>query len=98
MHYLWVNHHLPSFQAIAASKATTMGHIQRYHLSEAITVIGSPGVMAAADALIGPLLERCLANSLEAQTLTATRDLLLPRLMSGEIRVKDAERINETAA
>lgn len=98
MHYLWVDHHLPSFQAIAASKATTMGHIQRHHLSEAMTVIGSPDVMAAGDALIGPLLDRCLVNSLEARTLAATRDLLLPRLMSGELRVKDAERVVETAA
>jgi type I restriction enzyme S subunit len=89
LHYLWVEHHLPSFQAIAASKATTMGHIQRHHLSEAMTVLGSPDVMAAADAMIGPLLDRCLANSLEARTLAMTRDLLLPRLMSGELRVHD---------
>ena len=33
----WVRHHLEEFQAIAASKATTMGHIQRGHLKEAMT-------------------------------------------------------------
>ena len=98
LHYLWVDHHLPSFQATAASKATTMGHIQRHHLSEAMTIIGSPDVMTAADALIGPLFQRCVANSLEARTLATTRDLLLPRLMSGELRVKDAERTVEAAA
>lgn len=98
LHYLWVDHHLPSFQATAASKATTMGHIQRHHLSEAMTIIGSQDVMTAADALIGPLLQRCVANSLEARTLATTRDLLLPRLMSGELRVKDAERAVEEAA
>ena len=91
LHYLWVDHHLPSFQATAASKATTMGHIQRHHLSEAMTIIGSPDVMTAADALFAPLFQRCVANSLEARTLATTRDLLLPRLMSGELRVKDAE-------
>ena len=91
LHYLWVDHHLPSFQATAASKATTMGHIQRHHLSEAMTIIGSPDVMTAADALIGPLFQRRVANLLEAGTLATTRDLLLPRLMSGELRVKDAE-------
>jgi type I restriction enzyme S subunit len=89
LHYLWVDHHLPNFQAIAASKATTMGHIQRHHLSEAMTVIGSPDVMAAANVLISPLLDRYLANSREARTLATTRDLLLPRLMSGELRVRD---------
>jgi len=45
-----------------------------------------------------PLLERILANRREARTLAATRDLLLPRLMSGELRVKDAERVIEAAA
>jgi type I restriction enzyme S subunit len=98
LHYLWVANHLPSFQATAASKATTMGHIQRHHLSEAMTIIGSPDVMTAADVLIGPLFQRCVANSLEARTLATTRDLLLPRLMSGELQVKDAERVVEAAA
>lgn len=32
-------------------------------------------------------------NRIESDTLAATRDLLLPKLMSGEIRVKDAEKI-----
>jgi type I restriction enzyme S subunit len=36
------------------------------------------------------------ANSEECDTLAATRDLLLPKLMSGEIRVKDAEKIAVT--
>jgi type I restriction enzyme S subunit len=29
----------------------------------------------------------------ESMALAATRDLLLPKLMSGDIRVKDAEKI-----
>lgn len=33
----------------------------------------------------------------ENQTLAATRDLLLPKLMSGEIRLRDAEAIAENA-
>lgn len=34
-------------------------------------------------------------NRLENETLTHLRDLLLPKLMSGEIRIKDAEKIAE---
>jgi len=92
LHYFWVDHHLRDFQAIAASKATTMGHIQRHHLSEAETVIGTEPVMKAADELIAPLFERLIANDLESRTLAQTRDLLLPKLMSGEVRLKDAEK------
>jgi len=33
--FLWIRQHLPDFRAIAAGKATTMGHIQRRHLQEA---------------------------------------------------------------
>jgi type I restriction enzyme S subunit len=43
--------------------------------------------------LINPMFERIAACDREAQTLAATRDLLLPKLMSGEIRVRDAEKI-----
>ena len=35
-YFQWVKYHLPHFQQIAAGKATTMGHIQRHHLSEAL--------------------------------------------------------------
>lgn len=35
-----------------------------------------------------PLLEKILVNTEQIQTLTQTRDALLPKLMSGEIRVK----------
>jgi type I restriction enzyme S subunit len=39
------------------------------------------------------LIDHAEANKLENRTLAATRDLLLPKLMSGEVRVKDAERL-----
>ncbi|MBB2170987.1 restriction endonuclease subunit S [Gluconacetobacter asukensis] len=43
--------------------------------------------------LIAPMFDRIAANDRENQSLAATRDLLLPKLMSGEVRVKDAEKI-----
>lgn len=89
----WIGEHMPSFQATAASKATTMGHIQRHHLTQAATVIATPAVMKAADELVEPLFSRQIANDLESRTLAATRDLLLPKLISGEVRVRDAENL-----
>jgi type I restriction enzyme S subunit len=41
----------------------------------------------------GPLLDLMQANREENRTLAQTRDLLLPKLISGEIRVKDAEKV-----
>ncbi|MFU2207194.1 restriction endonuclease subunit S [Solidesulfovibrio sp. C21] len=43
--------------------------------------------------LVDPLLMRVESNKAENETLTQTRDFLLPKLMSGEIRVKDVEKI-----
>jgi type I restriction enzyme S subunit len=43
------------------------------------------------DAITAPLLRAILRNSLESKTLAEIRDTLLPRLLSGEIRVSDVE-------
>ena len=47
--------------------------------------------LQAFSAIASPMLDRIVVNVHESRTLAATRDLLLPRLMSGEVRVKDAE-------
>ena len=47
--------------------------------------------------LASPLFEKIRINLRENQTLTELRDTLLPKLMSGEIRVADAEREVEAA-
>jgi type I restriction enzyme S subunit len=43
------------------------------------------------------MLTKATTNILENQTLAELRDTLLPKLMSGEIRVADAEREVEAA-
>ncbi len=48
--------------------------------------------------LVQPLLDLVCANIDEASTLVQTRHLLLPKLMSGEISVSDAERVMEVVA
>jgi type I restriction enzyme S subunit len=45
-----------------------------------------------------PLLAKIKANVNESRTLAATRDLLLPKLMSGEISVREADKFSELAA
>jgi type I restriction enzyme S subunit len=47
--------------------------------------------------IVAPLYARIRGSMDENQTLAATRDLLLPKLMSGEIRLRDAEAIAENA-
>ena len=86
----WVHHHLQEFQAIAASKATTMGHIQRRHLRDAMTTCPPDVLISTLGQTLGPLLKCSIQNELEIRTLAAIRDLLLPKLLSGEIRLVEA--------
>jgi type I restriction enzyme, S subunit len=44
---------------------------------------------------IGSLTEGCAQARIESRTLAELRDTLLPKLMSGEIRVRDAEKVVE---
>ena len=91
----WVKHHLPVFQEIAQGKATTMGHIQRHHLTEAKTLIPAPSLLAAMDSVFAPLLDRAFGLRRQSSELSSIRDALLPKLISGEIRISDAEKMLE---
>ncbi len=85
---LWVRQHLPWFRAIAASKATTMGHIKRGHLEETKVVVPPADVLRAADASIGAIYDLHAQVMVESRKLMVMRDLLLPKLLSGEVRVQ----------
>jgi type I restriction enzyme, S subunit len=81
---------LEEFRAIASDKATTMGHIQRRHLDEPV-LVPDEGDLSRLNHLMSSLWESALAAEIENETLIRTRDQLLPLLMSGEVRVRDAE-------
>ena len=84
---LWVQHHLAEFQHIASTKATTMGHIKRHHLSDALCAVPPAPELEQLHRQFHALIDRHVANDLQSGTLAALRDALLPRLISGEIRV-----------
>jgi len=81
--FQWIHQHLPTFREIAADKATTMGHIKRGHLSEALVVVPPPEVVAAADGLLARATARQLSASVEAARLAELRDALLSSLLDG---------------
>ncbi len=92
-HFFAVDQHMEEFRQVAASKATTMGHIQRHHLKEAMVAMpGNEAILAAAGEVAGPAFDRAISADIENQTLAALRDTLLPRLMSGELRIREAEK------
>ncbi len=86
-YYFWIKHHLETFIAIAESKATTMGHIKRKDLSMAIVLVPPERVFEAMDKTMSPIIDKIIINNRHIHTLEKLRDTLLPKLMSGEVRV-----------
>ena len=85
--YGWVHQHLPEFRLIAASKATTMGHIKRGHLRQALVAVPTSEFLGRCDEVLSPLYETFATTQLESRKLAEIRDYLLPRLLIGEARV-----------
>jgi type I restriction enzyme S subunit len=81
------------FQGIAADKATTMGHIKREHLLQFDIALPPAKIVAAASRIMQPTYDRMHKNERQILSLTALRDTLLPKLLCGELRVRQAEKI-----
>ena len=88
-YYCWLQYHMPTFIDIAANKATTMGHICRNHLEDAIVWKPKEEVMKKVDQILSPLFDQYIALSIESKKLSCLRDYLLPKLMSGDIDVSN---------
>ena len=86
-YYFWTKKHLERFINIAKGKATTMGHIQRKELSLSKVLIPSEHELKKQDEIFRPLIEKIICNNSQRQSLLNLRDTLLPKLMSGEIKI-----------
>lgn len=84
---MWCKHHLAEFVSISSSHATTMGHIKRGDLDTAMVLVPPPDVLVAMTTIMAPLLGKQIENSKQMRTLEKLRNTLLPKLMSGEVRV-----------
>ena len=87
-YYQWCKYHLDRFIAIAQAHATTMGHIKRKDLDNAMCFIPSDEELEIINRQMILLMEKMENNSRQIKTLENMRNTLLPKLMSGEVRVK----------
>ena len=90
-YYAWTKHHLERFIAVAADKATTMGHIKRDELSKAEVLIPNETDYNRIGALLHPIYDLIIKTRIESKKLAETRDTLLPKLMSGEIDISEVD-------
>jgi type I restriction enzyme S subunit len=79
--------YLLGMNAGGSREAVTKAHIESVPL-----LMPSPSLLEEFGKVVAPMYQQIDAFAEESRTLANCRDLLLPRLMSGDIRIKDAER------
>ncbi len=77
--------------------STGQTELSRERLGKLGVIIPPPPVQDVLATLLSPLNRRVTAAQLETEQLATLRDYLLPKLLSGEVRVRDAEKLAEAA-
>jgi type I restriction enzyme S subunit len=86
----WVEANMETIKG--SSGGTTFPEISKKNFRPIPVIIPSKKVLGAFVELVEPMHRRIVNNLRESATHAAIRDALLPKLLSGEIRVKDAKR------
>ncbi|WP_084156341.1 restriction endonuclease subunit S [Desulforegula conservatrix] len=95
---LTLKHLKPVFAEIARNKQTTgLGHVTVSDLKRLRVIQPNNLLLKKWNELVDPLIERAFMIEQKAQTITQIRDTLLPRLISGQLRLPDAEPIVKEA-
>ncbi len=79
---------MENFISIASAQATTMGHIKRKDLDNSICDIPPKDFLDSMDKQISPIFDKIYNNSKQIQNLESLRDIMLPKLLSGEMEIK----------
>ncbi len=72
--------------------------LNRNHVHSLPAIIPSPRLIEVFDSLVVPSMKRQRVGEQESLSLAAIRDTLLPKLISGELCARDAERMVEASA
>lgn len=92
----WCHENLDYIKGI--SGGSTFAEISKKAFRPIPVIVPSESILATYEGLVRPLYDRIVSNVKESDSLAQTRDLLLPKLMSGEIRLRDkGEVIREVA-
>jgi type I restriction enzyme S subunit len=76
----------------ATEIATTVIHLGKNDIDRFTALIPNESVQKAFSAVVTPIFDQIVEGKLKAQNLTKLRDTLLPRLISGQLRLPEAEQ------
>lgn len=83
---------MPLLAAVEASEtATTVIHLGKNDIDRFRVLVPSQEILASFAAVAEPIYARIVENKQTAFTLTTLRDTLLPRLISGQLRLPEKE-------
>jgi len=82
-------------RANACSTGTKMPRVRWGDIARFEIAVPPERVAAAYCKMVSPMLRNAVSSVLESRTLAALRDALLPKLLSGELRIRDAEKMVE---
>ena len=89
---------MPLLAAVEASEtATTVIHLGKNDIDRFRVVVPSPKILESFGAVTEPIYARIVENKKTASSLSVLRDTLLPRLVSGQLRLPEAEEMFEEA-
>ena len=88
----WMEQHIKEFQSIAADRTTTLEHIRHHHLHATKCIVPDKNSLGAVNDMFENLLARQILNNIQSRSLANLRDALLPKLISGKLRVPTATR------
>ncbi len=89
---------MPQFAELARNKQTTgLGHVTKEDMKRLEIAVAPSPVEAAFEEVITPISDLIVSKLFENRTFGATRDLLLPKLMSGDIRLSEGRDLMEAA-
>jgi type I restriction enzyme S subunit len=96
----WINCVFASLvdSIVHAAHGSVFDTITTKTIESAMSIVPSNALLDQFENIVSPLFMTILKNTEVSRTLSATRDLVLPKLMSGEIRLRDAEKMVEAAA
>jgi type I restriction enzyme S subunit len=90
---LWTSHAMETIKSLA--NGSTFQEISKRNFRTIQLVRPDDLVLGAFDELVQPLFKRIIINAEQTRILAELRDTLLPRLISGKLRLSEAEKLVE---
>jgi type I restriction enzyme, S subunit len=97
-YWFWILKRLGSEIESGGSGGSVLANLSTSRFMALQILSASDSVRKLYNDIVESMFDKLLSNERENRTLAETRDYLLPKLMSGQLRVRDAEKMVEDGA